>query len=73
MWFLLNSNECGVMGERKLTETSPLKYEEHLNKNPKMILITTAILKLPFSTRRMTTFEYIVITHIRVCDFTVLL
>lgn len=59
MWFLLNSNECGVMGKRKLAEISPLKYEEHRNKrDPKMIIITTAVLKLPFSTRRMTTFEY---------------
>ena len=38
-----------------------------------MITITTAVLELPFSTGRMTPFEYIVMTQTRVCDFTVLL
>lgn len=58
IWFLLSSNKYGVMGERKLTETLLCNRKNTwIKENSKMIIITTAILKWPFSTRRMTTFE----------------
>lgn len=57
--------------QRKLS--SEINKNTWIRENPKMITITTAVLELPFSTGRMTPFEYIVMTQTKVCDFTILL
>lgn len=63
-------------GEKK-SQRKPSSETDRKNtwikENPKMIVITTALLEPPFSTGRMTSSEYTVMTHTRVCDFTVLL